>query len=81
LKQHYTAILEDAHAANGPFDVRGRRPVCCIDLPIPSYQRLARIRISWASIEEGLERAQRYDPSDEIAKTRLSFGGRINLPR
>ena len=60
--EHYAAILEDTCAVNGPFDIRGRRPVCCLDLPIPSHQRLARIGISWASIEEGLERAERYDP-------------------
>lgn len=60
--EHHAAVLEDTRAANRPFHVRRRLPVCCLDLPIPRHQRLACIGMSGASIEERLERAERNDP-------------------
>src|SRR6201996_1833241 len=56
------AVLEDTCAANVPFDIRGPCPIGLADLPEPGHQRLLGIGDTRASIEEGLDRTQRYDP-------------------
>jgi hypothetical protein len=56
--EHHAAVLEDTRAADSPLHACRRRPVCCLDLPIPSHQWLACISIGRASIEEALERTK-----------------------
>src|SRR5882724_12970032 len=57
-----TAVLENAGAADIPFDFRRLRPIGLFHLPKPRHYRLASIGNACASVKKGLDRAKRYHP-------------------